>query len=282
MFGDGDHHFESIASNIGPVMTRRNKKPPRASAGGGVMAAIAQSRAPRAPIGPWAAAAWGALAIVLSEAVPAIILTGFASRWLAFHPGLTVQDLRHNGWLSALSLTMGMAIYIGVVIVAVRRAGQRTSEYLGLIRPSAADMIMFICAAGVVIIMSVKGWTPFSDRPQQFSIEAYRGMAASGMIVMLLASVVAAPIGEEILYRGFLYRAWAPRLGFIGTIALTSSIFAATHLQYDLRGMAMVFFLGLLFGGARWASGSTLLSMLMHAVTNVAATIRVAAIIEGW
>ena len=54
---------------------------------------------------------------------------------------------------------------------------------------------------------------------------------------------------------------------------LISALFAAIHMQYDWFGVLQVFFIGLLFGFARWRSGSTLLTILMHVLANLWATV---------
>jgi len=74
--------------------------------------------------------------------------------------------------------------------------------------------------------------------------------------------------------------AFADTLGATGTIVVTSAVWAAIHLQYDWLGIAQIFCLGLLFGWVRWRSGSTALTILMHAATNVAATVETAVILE--
>ena len=41
------------------------------------------------------------------------------------------------------------------------------------------------------------------------------------------------------------------------------------HVQYDWFLIAQVFAFGLLFGWVRWATGSTILTMLLHALVNL-------------
>jgi membrane protease YdiL (CAAX protease family) len=81
--------------------------------------------------------------------------------------------------------------------------------------------------------------------------------------------VVVTPIGEETLFRGFLFRGWlrAPRDAW-PVIGATALLFAAVHVQYDFDVIVQVFVFGLLLGWFRWASGSTILTMLMHALIN--------------
>ncbi len=51
-------------------------------------------------------------------------------------------------------------------------------------------------------------------------------------------------------------------------IGASAVMFAAVHVQYDFFVIVQVFVFGLLLGWFRWASGSTLLTMLMHALVN--------------
>ncbi len=81
--------------------------------------------------------------------------------------------------------------------------------------------------------------------------------------------VVATPIGEEILFRGFLFRGWlqAPR-DVWPVIVVTSLLWAIIHVQYDWYVIGQVFAFGLLLGWMRWATGSTILTILLHALIN--------------
>ena len=52
------------------------------------------------------------------------------------------------------------------------------------------------------------------------------------------------------------------------------------HVQYDWATLAQIFLIGLLLGWLRWASGSTLLTILLHVLANLAATIQAAIKVE--
>jgi hypothetical protein len=92
-----------------------------------------------------------------------------------------------------------------------------------------------------------------------------------------VALVVAAPLFEELFFRGFLFKGFESSfLGTVGTIVVTAGIWAAIHQQYDAYGIATVFFLGLLFGAARAYGGTLLLPLGMHAAANLVAAIETA------
>jgi membrane protease YdiL (CAAX protease family) len=93
------------------------------------------------------------------------------------------------------------------------------------------------------------------------------------------ALIVAAPLFEELFFRGFLFKGLETSfLGTAGTIIVTSGIWAAIHLQYDAYGIVTVFILGLLLGVARAQGGTLLLPLAMHSAANLAAAVETAAL----
>ena len=62
-------------------------------------------------------------------------------------------------------------------------------------------------------------------------------------------------------------------MGPIGAIIVTSFLWAAIHIQYDLYDLTTIFLLGLGFGIARFKSGSVLLTIGLHSFSNLIATI---------
>jgi hypothetical protein len=91
---------------------------------------------------------------------------------------------------------------------------------------------------------------------------------------------VVAPVFEELFFRGFLLAGFASSfLRPAGAVLVTSASWALIHLQYDLYGMVTIFVLGLLLGAARLASGSVLLTIGLHAFSNLLSTVET--IIKG-
>ncbi len=85
----------------------------------------------------------------------------------------------------------------------------------------------------------------------------------------LLASLVViwAPLVEETIFRGALFRAVRPRAGAVGAALLTAAMFALMH-QYGLPQLIVVGTLGVIFALMREWRGSLLPSMTAHAVHN--------------
>jgi uncharacterized protein len=241
---------------------------------------------PLRPLSGWATTGWALLALLAWLAAEAAVLVAFLLRWFALNPGLRLDldKVVHDGHLLALAAIAATAVQCGVVILAIRRTGWPVAAYLGLDRRPRAREVVFClaCVAAALVASDLLSWLIGRELVPPFMVKVYEGARDTGTIALVLVAVaIAAPVGEEIMFRGFLFRGWAAsRLGSAGAIVLTSGIWAAIHTQYDWFGMVQIFCLGLLFGWVRWRSGSTALTMLMHAVTNVAATIETAVIVE--
>ena len=92
------------------------------------------------------------------------------------------------------------------------------------------------------------------------------------VLVFILALVVAAPVMEELLFRGFLLRGYAAsRLGPVGAVLLTSAAWASMHVQYEVFYVVQIFILGCVFGWLRLRSGSTTLTLILHGLVNLTA-----------
>jgi membrane protease YdiL (CAAX protease family) len=84
--------------------------------------------------------------------------------------------------------------------------------------------------------------------------------------------VVVAPIVEEMLFRGLLYRGLEAKMGALATIGITSVLFGMVHyLGFGWPRAVATGCLGLLFGVIRWRTGNTTAAMVTHATINFAA-----------
>jgi hypothetical protein len=110
-----------------------------------------------------------------------------------------------------------------------------------------------------------------------FQVEAYQSAKDAGwLVLMTFAIVVIAPVGEEVIFRGFLFRGLVrPHREWLA-IAVIAAAWALLHIQYDWLGMAQIFAVGMIFGWFRWASGSTTLTIMMHVLVNAEAMIETA------
>jgi membrane protease YdiL (CAAX protease family) len=233
-----------------------------------------------APPRPWsyvATFAWLLLAAALAVAVSAAVL--------ALSSGGRLQssaDLLTDGRLLADLTLVSTAVEIAVVVIAARLARWRASDYLGLVLPDARAALPAAGMAAFVIGYDALTWLLNHDIVTDFQLDSYRSARADGVLPMLwFAFVIAAPIGEEIVFRGFLYRGWTQsRRAVVPAIAVISALWAVIHVQYDWFGMLQIFLIGLLLGWARWRSGSTLLAVALHGFANAWAMLETVAKID--
>ena len=101
--------------------------------------------------------------------------------------------------------------------------------------------------------------------------------SAEPLWLLWAALIIAAPIFEELFFRGYLITCLAYSVvGPIGAIIISAAFWAVVHIQYDIYGLLTIFVIGLLLGAARLKTGSLPLTMAMHAMINLAAVIQVA------
>jgi membrane protease YdiL (CAAX protease family) len=223
---------------------------------------------------PWgylATLGWATLAAALSLLV-AVVVTLLWRKDIRFKP----VDLLNDGALLSFSTAVWNVVQIVALVFIARLARWRPGEYLGLVRPNKRDAVIAL----VFLALFLPSWDALTyllgrDIVPPFQVASYLSARTSGALPLLwFTFVVAAPAGEEIMFRGFLYRGWVrSQRGVVPGVAVISALWAAMHGQYDWFGLLQVFLMGLLFGWVRWQSGSTTLTMIMHGIANLWATL---------
>ncbi len=84
--------------------------------------------------------------------------------------------------------------------------------------------------------------------------------------LLVVAIAVCAPLGEELLFRGFLLRVLGARHGRVAAVSATALLFSVLHVNPSAA--IALFVLGLVFGLARLASGTVVVPLLLHMAQN--------------
>jgi membrane protease YdiL (CAAX protease family) len=182
-----------------------------------------------------------------------------------------------GGLTISLSVVMGVPAVILALWIAIRPTRTPFADYLAL-RGTSWRMLLIGIAAMIVLVM---GWDLVSralGREVQpgFMGDVLKSAQADGSVwLLVIAFCVAAPMSEELLARGFLYRGWSESfLRVPGAILLSSLAWTALHLQYNWFFFFEIFTIGLLLGYLRYRSGSLWLTIVLHGLNNLAATVQ--------
>jgi membrane protease YdiL (CAAX protease family) len=226
----------------------------------------------------WGTCLWGLLLFAAMFAGQFALVAAF---FIAKGPPFDIASIKavaSAGTVISLSVMMGLPAVLAVVWLATRLARTPFAEYLALRRTSWRNLLIGIVAlsalvAGFDLLSRMLG----RDISPGFMVEVLKSAQADGALwLLVIAFAVAAPVTEELMVRGFLYRGWSESaLGPVGAIVLSSLVWTAMHAQYyDWFLFSEVLSIGLLLGYMRYRSNSTWLTIVMHGINNFAATLQ--------
>lgn len=231
--------------------------------------------------------------------IQTIVAIGFLSLGRSFWPQIDSQEIfdRYYGTILILSTICSCPIGAALVLLFVwLRKKPSVGTYLALKRPRGKDLALWLVGA-IVFVVASDTLTHLLGRPlvPEFIVKTYT--TSHCVPGLYLALIVYAPLFEEFLFRGFFFKgvrdARVPWISRIFTrlygpenadraiclawkaaaIIITSAAWSAIHMQYDLYGILHIFFFGILLGVAREKSGSIFVTMSMHSLVNLIATL---------
>ena len=189
--------------------------------------------------GVWATLGFSLIIIFLYIIVQAIVAGVFIVLRSGDNPNSDVNtlvaSLETHGLFLSLSLISTSLICGGFIILFVAiRKGITIKQYLNI---RLLPLKVFIRWIGVIVVIALAydGLCLMLDRPivPEFMIAAYE--TAENYPLFWFSVVIAAPFVEELFFRGFLFEGLRDsRLGSIGSVIITSIMWAAIHLQYGI------------------------------------------------
>jgi CAAX protease family protein len=225
--------------------------------------------------GYWATLGWAILAFLAGQFVGSGALL-----WQRSGAWSSLLETPYDGIAVTLFIAISNPITIGVIMLAVWLAHTSQADYLALKWPGKRDVILGLI--GLVVLIAVCDallYLSGRDLVTQFQLQSYTTAAAEGWLLpMWLGAIVIAPAGEEVMFRGFLFRGWARTERTVWpAVIVISVLWASLHVQYDWTGIVQIFAIGLFLGFMRWRSGSTLLTFFLHALFNLEGTMETVA-----
>jgi membrane protease YdiL (CAAX protease family) len=130
-----------------------------------------------------------------------------------------------------------------------------------------------LAAGGAAVIAAAALWTVLATivRVPPNMLPDLKGVPMTTVIPMLLVGIAAAPLSEEIAFRGYAMSLIRRRFSPTTALVITSLIFAAAHLTQGFYApKLLVYFLaGLTFGYVALRTGSLLPAMVVHCLADL-------------
>jgi hypothetical protein len=178
--------------------------------------------------------------------------------------------------VSGVFFSAGTALALVAILLLVRFHRLDFATYFGTRRLSLWQIIaagFWIALAADLPLRLVAGFSEVVGKavgvpaPPQPAIELFIHTRSWPFLSLLLLFIlVLAPLGEEVLFRGFLYVYLKNRLSRTAALVLTALLFAFLHFNWPT--FLPLFLFGLLLGAAYEFTGSLLLSIAIHCWFN--------------
>ncbi|MDW8146325.1 MAG: CPBP family intramembrane glutamic endopeptidase [Roseiflexaceae bacterium] len=243
---------------------------------------------PRAAIGALAADLLIALgmALALSGAVVGVLLILRATQAgidLGAIDQLNTREIAQligaDGMLALLVLQN--LIFISVAVVRVRVLRREPLAVLGLSAPHPFRLVLFGIGLGLLALLlnGIVGvlFVSFGVRQNQAALYPLFPGDYVGQALFFIGAAVLAPIGEEVLFRGYLFGslrrlAGDLRTGIAIAYGISALVFALSHSLAATEGLIGLlvpsFLIGLVFAWGFDRSGSLIPAMVAHAINN--------------
>lgn len=183
----------------------------------------------------------------------------------------------NNGTIVSVSIITSLIILTVLSLSIIHLRGGDSRQYLAL-KPFSLAIGLGCFGLLLLFMIGSQALTYWLDKaPSAFVDPLYQSVSSVWLLVFVL--VIAAPVYEELVFRGLLWQAiseqfmsqLSPVRGALIASIVTSLIFAVIHVQYGIYEISTIIMLALIFCYARYKSGSLLLPIVLHIINNGAA-----------
>jgi uncharacterized protein len=218
-----------------------------------------------------------ALFAFVSLVVLLILAVAFAhySPWFR---GASPVSLAENALILVPTQTLGYLLVVAFMVLLLRlKYHAAFAKAIRWNRPTLRIAIFAIAGGGVLAILSeviaslLQNWIPKSLPID----ELFRDTRSAYLLSFL--GILAAPVVEELFFRGFLYPVLARSTGVIAGVLLTAAAFAFIHgsqLAQAWIPLMVIFLVGIAFTTVRAKTKSVATTVIMHMGYNAMIFIR--------
>lgn len=238
-----------------------------------------QKDSPAVTIPVWQTIAFTLLTLVVFVFAQTSVLQHYTDSQLAKFPEssrtelLTIMatDATAVSWISIITSIVATAFLL--LIIHLRNLPIK--HYLALHPYTKRDLVNWqLVMIGFVLIISLMAYL-ISHETSDFMQKLWE--SCDNVLLLLIAVVIAVPIFEECLFRGFVFSGLQKsHLGTGAAIVFSSAAWAVIHTQYGAFDLISIFLLGIILAMARIASKSLLLPITLHGTFNFFAVLEMA------
>jgi uncharacterized protein len=196
-----------------------------------------------------------------------VVLTSFLAQ------GTTVQALNvpFGVWFTELVVFLGIpwVLLLALGVDPVRTTGLASTRPAAVALGFGLGLVNYAAWAIPLMAVAQAVFPPELLRLYDGG-QLFLHQAGPERVLLVAGLGLAAPLGEEFLFRGILQPGLMSRLPPARAIVVTALVFSAFH--FDPVGLVPRFELGVLFGLLAWRSGSVWPGIAAHAANNLTAT----------
>jgi uncharacterized protein len=223
----------------------------------------------------WATLGFGLIIGVLYISVIVVTIMGFVLVSFKVHTASNFQTFlvsiinrQNTSILAAGAITTAIVCTPLLWLIMKVRSGISIVDYLGIKKVKITTITAWLVLTFIMVVLlhTVLHILNHSKYPNIDLI--YNKIP----LIFWIATIIFAPILEEVFFRGFLFKGfWQSRIGIIPTILLMSIAWAILHYEYGLLSLVALFIFGIFLGIARYRTNSIWTPLLMHAIWNTIA-----------
>lgn len=187
--------------------------------------------------------------------------------------------------LETIALGATLAIYLGFgagLLAALRRLPDAPA-FLGLRWPRPNDVglvlaLMIPWYLGIALVSAVSaalfnGGKVVPGNTRQLFIQHPRGIGI--LVLALLVTAVAAPVCEEVFFRGMLFRLLRTRMPLSAAVVLSAGAFALAHANpaISLALLPVFLYMGVVLAVLYTRTGVLTTTILLHGLNNAVGTV---------
>jgi len=193
---------------------------------------------------------------------------------------VVMAAIENNGTVMAIGAILPAIFTLLLMAVIIKaKKNTRIQDYLTIRGFSFSDARFWLIIL-VVFLIASDGITYLMGKPIVPDVMLVTYRSAEPVWLLWLALIVAAPLFEEIFFRGFLLSGFSSSfMGPTAALIITSALWAVIHVQYEIYAIIIIFLMGILLGLAKTKSKSILLPIFLHATSNAIAAFQTSILI---